>query len=103
MEIWSTLKFYEENKDKLKLMGVDGGDGCVTPSLQTVSTFQYKPLSRPLYIYVRKASLQDPGVVEFVKYYLENAAEAAKEVGYVPVQREAQDTNVQKLSEATSP
>ena len=93
--------YFEENKSKLKLMGVDGGDGCMTPSLETVSQNTYKPLSRPLYIYVRKSSLQNASVADFVSYYLDHAAEAAAEVGYVPVKQEAHQANLQKLSEAT--
>ena len=75
--------YFEENKDRLKLVPVDGGSGPVTPSLETIKTGTYAPLSRPLFIYVRKTSR--PEVKEFVKFYLDNAAELAAEVGYVPL------------------
>jgi phosphate transport system substrate-binding protein len=93
--------YYEENKEKLKLLGVDSGNGCMQPTMETVSQNTYKPLSRPLYIYVRKSSLKDAAVAEFVSYYLENAAEAAGQVGYVPVKPEIHEANMQLLTEAT--
>ena len=79
------LGYYEENKDKLKLLAVDAGERPVEPTAKTVRDGTYKPLSRPLFIYVRKASLGKPGVKEFVDYYLEKAGEVAPKVGYVAV------------------
>jgi phosphate transport system substrate-binding protein len=82
--------YYAENKDRLKLLGVDAGDGkCVQPSLETVRGNTYKPLSRPLYIYVSTASLRKPQIVAFVKYYLEQVGPLAEQVGYVPLSDEA--------------
>lgn len=78
--------YYAENKERLKLLGVDAGDGqCVQPSLETVRSNTYKPLSRPLYIYVNEASLAKPEVAEFVEFYLKTVGELASEVGYVPL------------------
>ncbi len=94
--------YYEENKDKLKLLAVDGGKGCTKPSLETVRDNSYAPLSRPLFIYVRKSALERPEVVAFVKFYLENAAQLAKEVGYVPVSDEVEKQNQDALKGALS-
>jgi len=77
--------YYAENKDSLRLLAVDDGSGCVAPSEKTVRDGTYKPLSRPLFIYVRKSSLKRPEVAKFVKFYLDHAAELATDVGYVPV------------------
>lgn len=80
------LAYYEQNMSKLKVVPVDGGNGGVIPSLETVQNGTYKPLSRPLFIYVSKKSLAEkPSVQKFVEFYLANAAELAKEVGYVPL------------------
>ena len=94
--------YYEENKEKLKLLGVDGGKGCKKPSLETVRDNSYAPLSRPLFIYVRKSSLERPEVVAFVKFYLENAAALSKDVGYVPVSDEVQEANMKAFNGAIS-
>lgn len=75
--------YYIENTDKLKLIGVDPGSGCVAPSNDSINNGSYAPLSRPLFIYVNKQAMERPEVREFVVYYLNNAAELAAEVGYV--------------------
>ena len=88
------LAYYEENKDKLSLVAVDGGNGPVFPSLETVSNGTYSPLSRPLFIYVNSTAAEREEVVEFVNFYYENAAELSKDVGYVPlpVEKYAEET-----------
>ncbi len=75
--------YYLENKDKLKLIAVDEGAGCIEPSKETINDGSYSPLSRPMFIYVNKAALERPEVKAFVVFYLENAAGLAEEVGYV--------------------
>ncbi|MGD9636367.1 MAG: phosphate-binding protein, partial [Pirellulales bacterium] len=93
--------YYVENKDRLKLLGVDAGDGqCVQPSLETVRSNTYKPLSRPLYIYVNQASLAKPEIVEFVKYYLTTVGELVTQVGYVPLADEVAAKSNKTLEDA---
>jgi phosphate transport system substrate-binding protein len=79
------LAYYAENKDKLTLIGVHNGEEIVKPTLETVSNGTYRPLSRPLFIYVNSTSVASPEVVEFVNYYLENSGELSKDVGYIPL------------------
>ena len=66
------FSYYEENQDKLKALEIDGGDGCVAPSVETAQDGTYTPLSRPLFIYVKKESLARPEVEAFVRYLLDN-------------------------------
>lgn len=82
--------YYEENRDKLKVLPVDdgnpsNGEGPIAPAIDTVKDGTYQPLSRPIFIYVREAALSEPIVSEFVKFYLENAPELVREVGYIPL------------------
>ena len=77
--------YYIENKDKVKAVAVDSGNGCVLPSMETIFNELYSPLSRPLFIYVNKASLDKLEVQEFVEFYMRNASELVREVGYVPL------------------
>ncbi len=79
------LAYYEENKDKLKLVGIDAGKGIVYPTASTVRTGTYAPLSRPEFIYVNARSATNPYIKEFVRFYLENAPQLVKEIGYVPL------------------
>ena len=85
------LAYYEENKSKLKVVPVvnPATNKEVTPSLQTVMDGTYSPLSRPLFIYINKASLSRPEVKEFVNYYLKNADKLTKQVKYVPLPENA--------------
>ena len=71
------LAYYEENKDKLKLVAVDEekGKGPIEPTMETVNNGSYSPLSRPIFIYVNKAALKRPEVKEFVNFYIENTPE----------------------------
>jgi len=85
--------YYQANKDKLKLVGVDSGHGCVLPSAQTVADATYQPLSRPLFIYVSQAAAKRPEVAEFVRFYLKpESASFVKGIGYVPLSATAMVT-----------
>lgn len=90
--------YYEENAEKLKLVPIDSGDGkAVTPSVETIKDGSYKPLSRPLFIYVNKASLQKPEVKGFVQFYLENAPDLVKSVFYVPFEADKYKESLAKI------
>lgn len=78
--------YYEENTDKLKVLKIDAGKGPIEPTFDSILDKTYAPLSRPLYIYIDKAKLEQPHVKEFVKFYIDNAATLSKEVGYVPLE-----------------
>ena len=86
--------YYAESKDKLKLVAVDSGEGCVTPSADTIESGEYSPLSRPMFIYVNQASLAKPEVRAFVEFYLQNADELVSEVGYIPLDEAAYESGL---------
>lgn len=79
--------YFEENKDRLKLVAIDSGDGnCVEPSETTIADGSYKPLSRPEFIYVKKTSLDKPAVKAFAQFQIDPANKnLIKETGYVPL------------------
>lgn len=77
--------YYDANKDKLKAVAIDGGNGPVYPSLDAVRNGSYAPLSRPIFIYVNAKAAQSPEIKEFVKFYLKNAPKLVQEVGSVPL------------------
>lgn len=84
------LAYYEENKDKLKLVGIDdekGGNGAgpILPSMETVIAGTYQPLARPIFIYVNSKVADRPDVQGFVEFYLQNAKSLVTEVGYIPL------------------
>jgi phosphate transport system substrate-binding protein len=80
--------YYLENQDALTSVAVDDltddvDNGPVSPSSENVENGTYTPLSRPIFIYVRKDSLERPEVASFVNFYLSNADSLVSEVGYV--------------------
>ena len=89
--------YYIPNQDKLKLVSVDGGTGCVSPTTTTINDGTYSPLSRPLLIYVNKTHLTKQIVKEFVTYYVKNAAKYSEEVGYVPLPDSLYDEELKKI------
>jgi len=90
--------YYAENRYKLKLVPIKSGDGpAVAPSNKTINDGTYKPLSRPIFIYVRKSAAVRPEVNAFVKYYLRMARILSKEVGYVPLPDEVYALGVKRF------
>jgi len=91
------MAYYLENKDKVKALKVNG----VMPSIETAKSGEYTPLARPLYIYVSSASLARPEVAAYVQYYLEQIdTDLIKEIGYVPMTRDAKNEMVEKFEKA---
>ncbi|NGP89949.1 PstS family phosphate ABC transporter substrate-binding protein [Fodinibius halophilus] len=92
------LAYYEENMNKLKLVPIENENGkVVKPTLETVSNNTYSPLSRPLFIYVRKEAAQRDNVQKFVNFYLDKAPMFSKQIGYVPMPDSAYKAQKQKF------
>ena len=81
--------FAEEAGDAVKELEVDGGDGCVAPSPETISDGSY-PLSRSLYIYVSADAAARPEVKAYVDFYVGDEAMTGlvAEVGYIALPAE---------------
>jgi len=79
------FSYFEENESKLKALQIDGGDGCVAPSAETVQDGSYKPLGRPLFIYPSAKALQRPEALSFVEYFVANHSQIAEESKFVPL------------------
>ena len=89
--------YYKENTDKLKALGIDSGEGCVDPTPEAIENGSYKPLARPLFIYVNTKSLEKTEVTEFVEFYLNNASQLLTEVGYIPLESIHYDAMLNKI------
>ena len=77
--------YYIQNKDKLKVLGVNPGSGCIAPNESSINDGSYTPLSRPLYVYVAKDSITKPQVKAFMDFYLAEVDGLLQSVGYVPL------------------
>ena len=90
---WVGYAFYINNTDAVKALDIDGGDGCVTPTPATIASGEY-PISRPLFIYVNRARLEEkPRLVDFVDFYVGEAGNVAVDgSGYVRLTDEERAT-----------
>jgi phosphate transport system substrate-binding protein len=87
---WVGFAFADENRDAVKLLDVDGGDGCVAADPETIASGEY-PIARPLFIYVNAdAAAVRPEVAAFVDYYLsDDGISAVTEADYVALDADA--------------
>ncbi len=93
--------YYAENMARLKgLPIVNPKTGkAVEPSGANVENGTYVPLSRPIFVYVKKSSLDKPEVKEFVDFYMKNAEKLVREVKYVPLPKAAYDGNLKHVKD----
>ncbi len=77
--------YFASHTKKLKAVSIDNGQGPVAPSIDSVVKGTYKPLSRPLFIYVKDTAAARSDVKAFVEYYLSQGADLAREVNYIPL------------------
>lgn len=82
------LSYVEENPDAVKAIEVDGGDGCVAPSSETVLDGSYTPLGRELFIYPSSELVGTDYGLAFLEFYIENSAEIAEQALFVPLSEE---------------
>ncbi len=95
--------YYEENQDKVRALEIDGGDGCVAPSPETVQDGSYQPLGRPLFIYPSVQALgSNAAFASFLQYYVENDAEIAEASLFIPLNEEQVATLQQEYADAKS-
>lgn len=81
---WVGFSFYEDSADTVRAIPVDGGDGCVAPTAETIADGSY-PVSRDLFVYVNAAKAEsNDALAAFVDFYLSDEGLASvSEVGYV--------------------
>jgi phosphate transport system substrate-binding protein len=85
------FSYYEQNQDKLNLVGVDDGSGCVKPAAKAIQSGEYKPLSRPLFMYPSEKALKQPEVKAFMDYVVENYQPIAEASQIVPMNQSQAD------------
>ena len=100
---WVGFAYVEENLDLVKPLAVDGGEGCVEPTAETIASGEY-PIARPLYIYVDAAAAdENPALAAFVDFYLSDEGRASvSEVGYVDIPDEDWQATVERWESRTT-
>ena len=89
--------FVEEAGEQVKALEIDGGDGCVTPSVETVQDGTYTPLGRPLFIYPSSEALKRPEMVGFMEFYIGNQEELTTAATFIPMTEEQVAESQQKV------
>lgn len=94
--------YYAENQQRLRLLGVDAGEGCVTPSDRTIEDGSY-PLARPLFVYVNEAALaEEPTVEAYMEFFMSHAGELVPPTGYHPLSEAQYQENLRMIEEAAT-
>lgn len=96
------FSYFEENRDTLASVEVDGGDGCVAPGVATAQDGTYAPLSRPLFVYAKKESFERKDVEDFIQHILDNETTIAELAKFVPLNTEQLAQQKQKFAQALS-
>jgi phosphate transport system substrate-binding protein len=97
------FSFANENREQLNILSVDGGDGCVEPSLETAQSGEYKPLSRPLFMYPNDQKLaQRPELAAFMKFVVENQQQISEAAEFIPLTEEQATEAASKVEQAES-
>jgi phosphate transport system substrate-binding protein len=97
------FSYYEENQDTLKALAIDGGEGCVEPSVETAQASEYAPLARPLFVYVKNESLRRPEMKAFVEYYIRESQAIAEDALFVPLTDDQESEALAALEAAVAP
>jgi phosphate transport system substrate-binding protein len=97
------FSYFEQNQETLKALEVDGGNGCVAPSVAAAQDGSYTPLSRPLFVYVKQSSFDDnEDIRAFVAFMLDSNQSIAEAAQFVPLSAEQIAEEQAKLEGATS-
>ncbi len=98
---WVGFAFARE-AEGVKVLEVDGGDGCIAPTDETIADNSY-PVSRPLFIYVNPAKAEEnPALAAYVDSYLGDAVSSVSEVGYVDLADEDLASTVERWEARTT-
>lgn len=92
------FSYYEQNADQLNLVAIDSGDGCVTPSQETIQDGSYAPLGRPIFMYPSAQALERPEVAAFMSFVVENQQAVSEAANTIPLTEEQAAEAAEKIS-----
>lgn len=91
--------YYLENAAVLRAVPIGPKGSAVRPNDTTIRDGSYTPLSRPIFIYVRRSALEDPAIQRFVEFYLESLGEVVPKAGYFTLSDAANRLVRQRLAD----
>ena len=91
------LSYALENESKVKLVQIDKGAGCVTPTNETGQGQTY-PLSRPLFTYVKNLSISTkPAVGAYIQFWVDNLKQISEDAIFVPLTNKQMTTLMKEM------
>lgn len=75
--------YYQNHLNDVKAVAVDGGNGCVEPTLENVQNLSYAPLGRGLFTYFSDVALKRPEVLAFAEFLVNETELINSTAGYV--------------------
>ena len=82
------LSYYLENQNRLKVLAVNTGSGCVKPSVASVQSRAYQPLSRGLFVYAKKKAFKRDVVAGFIRHMILNEKAISRSAKMVPLTKQ---------------
>ena len=92
--------YFEANRNRLKLLAIDNNIGKpIKPDVDVVRSGKYKPLARPLFLYINKESSRRPEVQAFLDFIFDNSRKIVEHprVNYVALPQELYDAARRRL------
>ncbi|SFL81948.1 phosphate ABC transporter substrate-binding protein, PhoT family (TC 3.A.1.7.1) [Gracilibacillus orientalis] len=91
--------YYDNNQDQVQAVGIDFGDGAVTPSLETIGEEgPYADYTRPVFTYLNVNNAQEkPEVYDYAVYVGETINDFAGETGFAPIPDEEQQAQLEEI------
>lgn len=90
--------YYQENLDNVKALEVDGGAGCIAPTLENVQNLSYAPLGRGLFTYFSNTALARAEVLAFAEYLVNETELINTTAGYVGLTPAQQEEALAKIA-----
>ena len=90
--------YYQENLDNVKALAVDGGAGCIEPTLDNVQNLSYAPLGRGLFTYFSNTALARPEVLAFAEFLVNETTLINTTAGYVGLTPAQQTEALDKIA-----
>jgi phosphate transport system substrate-binding protein len=94
--------YFDRHRNSLRALPVDDlkddvGRGPIEPTASNIGRGMYRPLARPLFIYVNADRLSRPEVRDFTRFYLRQAGTLAAAAGTIPLTGTSYDLTQQRL------
>ena len=98
--------YYEANESLIRAVPVDseieGGPGALLPTVEGIADGSYQPLSRAMFIYIRKDRMNEPLLRDYIHYYLNEGRQLMGEVGYVPLKDTTYELAIERANRLTT-